>query len=181
MFRRVHTRVHTVSRSNATSGGPTAPLRKSLMAVGVAALVGLPVVGLASPATAAGHMKAHYVVALSGANQVPPVMTNGSGTAKVKVDGTAMTVCVKITVNNIRLPAIGAHIHQGAKGTNGPIVISLNSPTGKKPNATKGKSSTCVTNVSPTLISGLINNPSDFYVNVHTTDFPAGVIRGQLA
>jgi hypothetical protein len=174
-------RVHTGSRSNETRGGPTGRIRRCLIAVGVAALVGVPIAGLASPATAASHLKAHYVLALSGANQVSPVTTNGSGMAKVKVDGTSMTVCVRITVSNITLPATGAHIHQGTTGTNGPIVISLSPPTGKKPNATRGKSSTCVTNVSPTLISGLINNPSDFYVNVHTTDFPAGVIRGQLA
>ena len=98
-------RVHIGSRSKEIRGGPTERMHKCLSAVGVAALVGVPIAGLASPATAASPMKAHYVVALTGANQVPPVVTNGSGMAKVKVNGTTMTVCVKITVSNINLPA----------------------------------------------------------------------------
>jgi hypothetical protein len=44
-----------------------------------------------------------------------------------------------------------------------------------------GMSTGCVSDVDPALIEAIVTRPARYYGNVHTTDFPAGAIRGQLA
>jgi len=43
-----------------------------------------------------------------------------------------------------------------------------------------GTSSGCVS-VDPDLIKAIRQNPENYYVNVHTTDYPGGALRGQPA
>jgi hypothetical protein len=66
-----------------------------------------------------------------------------------------------------------AHIHQGATGAAGPVVVPFMAPT-------QGSITSSVA-VSHTLLVNLAQNPAGFYVNVHTTTFPGGAARGQLA
>ena len=98
---------------------------------------------------------------------------DGAGTAVVRFRPDAGLVCFDIAVQNIRLPSVGAHIHRGAAGSNGPIVVGFRAPEAS------GTSSGCVT-AAAALINEIVANPTGFYVNVHTTDFPGGAIRGQL-
>jgi hypothetical protein len=137
---------------------------------------------LIQPAGSAGYgPKARYAVTLSGANEFPgPGDPNGTGQAVIKVSGSKSTVCVKLKkVTGLTLPATMAHIHVGHAGTAGLIVVPLAPPTGKKATS-PGKSKTCAT-VNATLLNGLLTNPTNYYVNVHTSDFPNGAIRAQLA
>jgi CHRD domain len=110
---------------------------------------------------------------MTGANEVPPADPDGTGTASIRLQAGEGRVCFSLSVANITLPATAAHIHVGAAGTNGPIVVPLTPP-----DAT-GHSSGC-TNASRTLVGQILANPSGYYANVHTTDYPAGAIRGQL-
>jgi hypothetical protein len=111
---------------------------------------------------------------MTGANEVPAADPDGTGTASFRFQAGEGRICYLITAANITLPAIASHIHVGAAGTNGPVVIPLMPPDAS------GKSSGC-TNVDRTLVGQILHNPAGYYANVHTSDFPAGAIRGQLS
>ena len=110
---------------------------------------------------------------LTGANEVPAADPDGSGTATFRMIHGAAVMCFTIAVKDITLPATAAHIHQGAAGVNGNIVVPLKAPDAS------GAASGCV-NSSRSLVAAILANPGGYYANVHTTDYPAGAIRGQL-
>jgi hypothetical protein len=117
----------------------------------------------------------NFSTALSGANEVPPADPDGSGTAAVTVDMANTQICYTISVQNVALPATMAHIHRGAVGVKGDVVV----PFSVVPDAT-GKATGCV-KVDPALLQEIASNPSGFYVNVHTSEFPDGAVRGQVS
>lgn len=114
-----------------------------------------------------------FVVELRGANEVPPADASGTGTAAVRMREGQREVCFTIAVRNIQLPAIGAHIHRGPAGQNGPVIIPFVAP------GASGTSAGCVT-ADDGLVPEILANPPGFYVNVHTNQFPGGAARGQL-
>jgi hypothetical protein len=107
---------------------------------------------------------------LSGANQTPAGDPDGSGTATIRSIVGLGQLCYTITVKDITLPATAAHIHLTSNGT---IVVPLTAPNAS------GKASGCV-NTSRALVKAILANPGDYYVNVHTSDFPNGAVRGTL-
>jgi hypothetical protein len=118
--------------------------------------------------------------ALEGANEIPgPGDPDGFGVAEVNISKRGV-VCFGIAVEAITLPATAAHIHEGVATVAGDIVVTLEPPEpfGSAPT---GVSTGCVTNVKRSLVRDIIRNPDEYYVNVHTTDFPAGAVRGQLS
>jgi hypothetical protein len=156
------------------------------------ALIGLPLAAAATAlavpvaANASTAASSHIgIVGLTGAQEVP-----GPGDA----DGRALFVyatgrdrlCYALVVNGIA-PATLSHIHSGARGVAGPIVIGLQAPT-------NGASAGCITAVADdqqtpenammtltrTELRSIVANPAAFYTNVHNADHPAGAIRGQL-
>lgn len=116
-----------------------------------------------------------FVAKLSGAAEVPPGDPNGSGMAHLVISPTLGQVCFKLEVEDVALPATAAHIHSGAAGVNGPVVIGLDAP------GASGEVKGCKTGLDATLLNAIIASPAQYYVNVHTTDFPGGAVRGQLA
>ncbi len=91
---------------------------------------------------------------------------DGLGTATLLIDDVNLTISWTITVANID-PVVGAHIHNAAAGSNGPILIDFNGQlTG--------------TGLADSDLAGVLADPSLWYVNVHTGTFPAGAIRGQI-
>jgi hypothetical protein len=112
---------------------------------------------------------------LSGKNESPAADPDGSGKAEIRVNRAKKRVCYEIRVKNID-GVMMAHIHAGSKSVAaGPIKVTLfqNSPSGSKFEG-------CAKNVSKALISKILKHPANYYVNVHTMDFPGGAIRGQL-
>jgi len=130
------------------------------------------VVMAGTPASAHGST---FNVLMSGAEEVPgPGDANGHGTAQLHIKPGQGTVCFRIDVHNIRLPATGAHIHAGADGVAGPVVVGLTPP------GSDGTSSGCITGLDHALLHDIVHNPSAYYVNIHNQKYPDGAIRGQL-
>ena len=112
---------------------------------------------------------------MDGASEFPgPGDTDGSGIARLRLNQGRHRICYHIEVTGIELPATAAHIHPGAAGTANPPVVILGTP-----DAT-GVADGCVTDVERSLIKSIRKHPADYYVNVHTNEFPDGAIRGQL-
>lgn len=110
---------------------------------------------------------------LSGDQEVPgPGDADGSGFASLTLNQGQGLICYELTVENID-PARAAHIHIGAAGVAGPIVVHLAAPT-------SGSSSGCAA-ADKDLIKAIRQNPENYYVNVHNAAFPAGAVRGQLS
>jgi hypothetical protein len=110
---------------------------------------------------------------LLGSNEVPPASTgdpDGSGFAHVTLNQGKGEICFHITAQNISSIRL-AHIHRGVAGANGPVVVDFNP-------ALNGLSG-CVT-ADVELIKTIRQNPEGYYVNIHTSEFPGGAIRGQL-
>jgi CHRD domain len=110
---------------------------------------------------------------LKGSNEVPPADPDGSGTATFRMIRGAAQICYQLSVKDIMLPATAAHIHVGAAGVNGPIVVPLTAPDAS------GSAAGCAV-TTRALVAAILDNPAGYYANVHTTDFQAGAIRGQL-
>ena len=117
-----------------------------------------------------------FEVMLTGAAERPgPGDPDGSGTAMITLNQGQGTIRFDITVSNITLPAVGAHIHFANENEPGPVVVPLIAP-----DAT-GHSSGEV-NVDPELIKAIRQHPENYYINVHTLPlYAAGAVRGQLS
>ncbi len=124
----------------------------------------------------ASHGGRPLTASMSGDQEVPfPGDPDGSGAATVTLNQGQGEVCWDIEVSDISLPSFGAHIHVGAAGVAGPIVVFLSPPDAG------GTSAGCTTGVDPDLIKAIRQNPAGYYVNVHNFDFPPGAVRGQLS
>ena len=117
-----------------------------------------------------------FTVVLTGAEEAPgPGDPDGIGLAVLRLNPGTEQVCFDITVENITLPATGAHIHEAPAGSPGPIVVPLTAPD------ETGHSSGCV-DADRDEILEIIREPEDYYVNVHTLpNFGPGAVRGQLS
>jgi hypothetical protein len=124
---------------------------------------------------------------LSGDNEVPPADPDGDGKAAFSIKVTDGKVCFSVRFDDITT-ANRAHIHVGAEGVNGPIVVplfDLHTPESQadprldvleKRSALRG----CVTDLAPELLADIAADPGNFYCNIHNSRFPGGAIRGQL-
>ena len=116
-----------------------------------------------------------------GATEVPnPGDPDGSGAAQVTVNPRKQRVCFAVAVINISLPAEAMHIHEGEAGAAGDIVVDLKKAPVEVGDTGIGLSMGCVRNQFKPVLKAIKTNPDQFYVNVHTADFPGGAVRGQL-
>ena len=136
-------------------------------------LVALALLAIAVTATVAQAAGRPLATTLTGAAEVPgPGDPDGTGTARLELNIGTGEICYELAVSGIA-PATAAHIHVGPAGVAGPVVVPLAPPT-------SGSSSACAS-ADPELIKAIIQNPQQYYVNVHNADFPAGAVRGQLS
>ncbi len=130
---------------------------------------------------------------LSGAQEVPTVVTNGVGRVEVKFDKTLSSVSLNVKVRDLIGNLVGAHFHCALPGANGPVAFGLITPgplsfDGKNIKGTLDNSNftgaDCVPSVGRPVsnIAALAFAMDEglIYLNLHTDAIPSGEIRGQL-
>jgi hypothetical protein len=150
-------------------------MKKSIILAFAAALVLARSAGASPEANGAAATSAiaRYTAVLLGASEAPPTGSPLVGFAEISVDTSANAVTFAITVPDVT-NATAAHIHKSPIGVPGPVVVPLNAPY------TNGFSRGVTAGVDPNLIADILAEPGSYYVNVHTSDFPGGALRGQL-
>lgn len=124
-----------------------------------------------------------FTAHLNGFNEVPAVDLRAQGQAVVKLRKGMLDV--KVSVANLR-DVVAAHIHCAPAGENGPVGLTLysDSPTSKKGILVKDTfdgpdvGNACGWDGLADVVQAI--RDGNAYVNVHTQDYPAGAIRGQL-
>jgi hypothetical protein len=114
---------------------------------------------------------------LSGAEEVPPVDTAASGDSMFGLSGDASRLYYRVMVQDIENVTM-AHIHRAPRGVNGSVVYWLTPQPPNDPVLAPGSPVSGVIDVTTADVFDLLGE--NFYVNVHTTSYPGGEIRGQI-
>jgi hypothetical protein len=137
----------------------------------------------AQPRTATAH--------LSGANEVPANDSRATGQAIFQLSRDGQSISYRLIVANIENVTM-AHIHLAPAGANGPVVVWLY-PSAPPAQLIPGRSSGVLatgTFTAENLVGPLAGQSldalldaflgGDLYVNVHTSQYPPGEVRGQI-
>lgn len=120
-----------------------------------------------------GSLRSAFHIQLSGGAEVDtPGDPDGFGVARVVVRARDLSVCLNARARKVA-PLTLAHIHNAPAGANGPVVVDFT------PFIDGTRVHGCVT-VDPNLLQAIRSNPANYYVNLHTAEFPRGAVRGQL-
>src|SRR5215467_140238 len=144
--------------------------------------------------TAAGTTTTRFTANLLPAQETPPIQgaeAGASGTSTMDFNitrdasgaMTAATVNFSVTMQNFPQTTVVniAHIHTGATGVAGPILISTTVNPGEVTLTNGAGTFTRVAvAVKTSDMQAILDNPAGFYFNVHTAANPGGVMRGQL-
>src|SRR5438128_2664508 len=157
------------------------------------------VAGLMLQLSTASAIPITFTANLSGANEVPPVVSPGTGLATVILDPTAQTLQVNATFSGLTSNTVAAHIHCCQPlGTNAGVATTVPAFPGFTLGTTFGTFSSAVFDLTQpliynpafvtlqgglpqaeaALIAGIQNGQT--YFNIHTSLNPGGEIRGQL-
>lgn len=159
-------------------------VKKALYACVMAAGV---VLFIATTASAQG--KVRLTASLNGGEETPaPGLNTGAfGTALVEVDSANAEVTVDLRVWNLPTGTTAGHIHAGARGTPGPVIMDFTLPAGVTgdfalnlrlgQSAFRARPEIGINTLADALQTIAAGNA---YVNVHSTQYPGGEVRGQL-
>ena len=111
---------------------------------------------------------------LNGMAEVPAVTTPATGVAEFSLSSDFTSINYRIQVEGLSGAIMGAHLHEGAAGTNGPVVVNLT------PNVVGNTIQGTISGaeLTPELIIELLE--SNIYLNVHTAANMNGEIRAQI-
>lgn len=118
---------------------------------------------------------------IAGNQEVPPTSSQATGSGSFTVDNTTFQISGSVTLIGLPLSSItGAHIHNAAAGSNGPVVFDImsNQIAGSPLSA----GNMVVYAFQGTVNSAIFNQMvlGNTYFNFHTQQFPGGAIRGQI-
>jgi hypothetical protein len=133
-----------------------------LVGSGLALALSLPATAFADPVV--------LTASLDGAGEAKGGDPDGSGSFSAEIDIETGDVCYLLAVEKIA-DAMAAHIHKGAAGKSGKPVTAID--------VTGPDDDLCIA-LEPSTLEKIVAMPGNYYVNVHTADFPAGAVRGQL-
>jgi len=169
---------------------------KRLLILGVALAIASACGSSKSPTSASSANQVKFLAAFSPANEVPAITNaeaSGTGNATITLNLTrdtagnitAASADFLVTLSNFpaNTTLTAAHIHPGAAGTNGSALVNLGLTSGEivLTNGTGTFTKTGITsNLDPARAQDIINNPSQYYFNVHSTLNGGGFARGQL-
>jgi CHRD domain-containing protein len=157
-----------------------------------AALVPVLLVGALAASASAGNRSFGIKATLTGYQEVPSISTTGTGTFTATVSTDLTTIDYSLTYSGLSSAATAAHIHFGQKSVNGGVVAFLCGGGGKPvcpPSGTVTGTIVAADILAVTaqgISAGELSEVLDAikkgsgYVNVHTTTFPTGEIRGQV-
>lgn len=155
---------------------------RTLPSLIVATVLGLGLTACDGDDDVQGPDETVFTAQLSGANEVPPVQTDASGTATFTLS--EGTVSYRIEVMNL-VDVFAAHIHTGVATENGPIVVGLFNadPPVTIEDGLLVEGTFTAADVTDITFDALLDlmETSGAYVNVHTTANQPGEIRGQIA
>jgi hypothetical protein len=115
-----------------------------------------------------------FSATLNGDQEVPPVTTDASGAARFWLDSERNTRHYHVAISDID-NVTASHIHKAPAGVNGPVIFPLFTGVGTfDPDNPIGGGGSPGAEGLVDLLTGF------YYVNVHTTDYPGGEIRGQI-
>ena len=129
-----------------------------------------------------------FTVNLLPSNENPPITNaeqSARGTAVITVHSDTNTIDFSVSLNSFPTNSTltAAHIHPGATGVNGTVLIGTGLTAGNAPSLASGSATFTFTGVAETQggqVAQILANPQNFYFNVHTSANPSGVMRGQL-
>lgn len=119
------------------------------------------------------HAQTFFSAVLTPEQETGTVTSNGYGTAALALTDEGLQFV--ITVDGLSGPVQAAHFHQGATGTDGPVVRAI---TFEGNTATGVWTATDAQPLTDELITALLLG--QLYINIHTSQYPAGEIRGQV-
>jgi hypothetical protein len=142
-------------------------IRNSLKLILVAAVVSLGAVGCSSMAPS---NVVTLTAQMSGANEVPPVASGGTGTVEATLNKDTMLLTWKVTFSGLSGPAAAGHFHgPAAAGSNAGVVVPFTSTT----SPIEGMATLTAAQMND-LLAG------KWYANLHTAANKGGEIRGQV-
>jgi len=123
-----------------------------------------------------------FTAELSGENQVPPLDVEASGDATVTISDDEQTVSWEVTYSGLTGAPAAGHIHVGADGAHGPVMIPFASVTETGTSGSFAAADYTGGEGLPADWDGVLAAIRDgnSYVNIHTEANPGGEIRGQL-
>jgi hypothetical protein len=126
-----------------------------------------------------------FTALLSPAHEVPAVSnaeSSGQGAVQITIAGSTADVYIQLTGFPGDTRMQGAHIHPGAAGVNGPVIVATPITAAAPVTLTNGtvEYRTSGIPVSAATLQALTTNPAGFYFNVHSPLNPGGFARGQL-